>query len=83
MDAGVKPLLFMKTETLAHTMVPSTLRVSFLASINPIYSSSWTYPEACCHANSRSGQIDRVNHHTAWVSFFLSLSSWKMGIPAN
>lgn len=83
MDAGVQPLLFMKTETLAHRMGPSTLRVSFPASINPIYSSPRTYQEACCHANSRSGQIDRVNHHTARVSFFLSLSSWKTGIPAK
>lgn len=83
MDAGVQPLLFMKTETLANRMVPSTLRVSFLASINPIYSSSWIYQEACCHANSRFGQIDGVNHHTARVSFFLSLSSWKTGIPAK
>lgn len=79
----VQPLLFMKTETLAHRIVPSTLWVSFPTSSNPIYSSLWTSQEACCHANSRSGPIDRVNHRTARVSFFLSLSSWKTGIPAK
>lgn len=72
MDAGVQPLLFMKTETLAHRMGPSTLSVSFLASINPIYSSLRTYQEACCIATLDLVKLTGLTSHS--LGFFFSES---------